>query len=124
LAPRRRGQVLAGFVVAGAGLIGLVAMRGAGTPSSAAPWVCTLSHLSIGAAPLLLALALLRKSAIGPARAALAGLAVGTTGAMIGEIGCEQGWMHVLVWHLSAWVALAIVAGLVSRRLMPRSFAP
>lgn len=124
LAPRRRTRLVAGFLVAAVGLVGLVLVRGAGVVSTAAPWVCTLSHLSVGAAPLVLALTLLRKSAMGPVRAALAGIAVGTTGAMLGELACEQGWAHVAVWHLGAWVGLVLVAMAVSSRLVPRSFAP
>lgn len=124
ISPRRRGRVLAGFGVAAAGFAGLVAVRGAGVASTAAPWVCTLSHLSMGAAPLVVALLLLRKSALSPARAALGGLAVGSTGAMLGELACEQSWAHVAVWHLGAWVGLSVIAVLVARRLVPRSFAP
>ena len=110
IAPRRRGRVLAGFAAATAGIVGLVAIRGTGVVSATAPWVCTLSHLSIGAAPLVVALLLLRNAAISGPRAALAGLAVGTTGAMLGELACEQSWMHVAVWHLGAWLGLAIVS--------------
>ena len=124
LAPRRPGQLLGGFVVAVVGLVGLVMVRGEGHVSAAAPWVCTVSHLALGVGPLVLALALLRKSALSPARAALTGLGVGTTGAMLGELACGQSWAHVAVWHLSAWVGLAMVAMVASRRLVPRSFAP
>lgn len=124
LAPRRRGRLLAALVVAAAGFVGLVLVRGPGLASTAAPWVCTLSHLAVAGAPLVLALALLRKAAIGPARAGLAGLAVGSVGAMLGELACEQGWTHVASWHLGAWVAVGAVALLASRRLVPRSFAP
>lgn len=124
IAPRRRGRVLAGFGAAAAAVIGLVAIRGTGVVSATAPWVCTLSHLSIGAAPLVVALLLLRKAAISGPRAALVGLAVGTTGAMLGELACEQSWMHVAVWHLGAWLGLAVVSVVIARRLVPRSFAP
>ncbi len=124
LAPRRPGQLLAGFGVAGAGLLGLVLVRGGGHISETAPWVCTLSHLGLGAGPMVLALTVLKKSAIHPARAALLGLGVGATGAMLGELACEQSWAHVAVWHLAAWGGLAAIASVVSRRLVPRSFAP
>ncbi len=124
LAPRRPGQLLAGFGVAGVGLLGLVLVRGEGHISETAPWVCTLSHLGLGAGPMVLALTVLKKSAIQPARAALLGLGVGATGAMLGELACEQSWAHVAVWHLAAWGGLAVIASVVSRRLVPRSFAP
>lgn len=124
LAPRRPGQLLAGFAVAAVGLVGLVWVRGEGHASTMAPWVCTVSHLGLGAGPMILALAVLKKSAIHPARAALLGLGVGATGAMLGELACEQSWAHVAVWHLGAWAGLAAIASVVSRRLVPRSFAP
>ena len=124
LAPRRPGQLIAGYAVAAIGLLALVLLRGEGHPSTTAAWVCTLSHAALGAGPLVLMLSLLRKSALGTARTALAGLAVGATGAMLGELSCEQGWAHVAVWHLGAWVGLAVVALAVSRRLVPRSYAP
>lgn len=124
VSPRKRGRVLAGFGAAAFGVAGLVLVRGAGVVSTAAPWVCTLSHLSIGAGPLVAALLVLRKSALSSSRAALAGLAVGSTGAMLGELACEQSWAHVAVWHLGAWLGLAVLSVVVARRLVPRSFAP
>lgn len=124
LAPRRPGQLIVGYVIAALGLVGLVLLRGEGNPSSTPAWVCTVSHMALGAGPLVLMLAMLRKSALGAARTALAGLAVGATGAMLGELSCEQGFAHVAVWHLGAWAGLAVIAMLVARRLVPRSFAP
>lgn len=124
LAPRRPGQLLAGFAVAAVGLVGLVLVRGEGHVSALAPWVCTVSHLGLSAGPMILALAVLKKSAIDPARAALLGLGVGATGAMLGELACEQSWAHVAVWHLGAWAGLAAIASVVSRRLVPGSYAP
>jgi hypothetical protein len=124
LAPRRLGQLIAGYVIAVIGLVGLVLLRGEGHPSTTPEWVCTVSHLALGAGPLVLMLAMLRKSALGAARTALAGLAVGATGAMLGELACEQSFAHVAVWHLAAWIGLGVIALLVARRLVPRSFAP
>lgn len=124
LAPRRPGQLIIGYVIAAIGLVGLVLLRGEGHPSETPAWVCTVSHAALGAGPLGLMLAMLRKSALGAARTALAGLAVGATGAMLGELSCEQGFAHVAVWHLGAWIGLAVIALLIGRRLVPRSFAP
>lgn len=126
LAPRRRGQVLVGLLLGAAAVVAVVLVRRSeGGQASAAPaWMCTISQLAVGAGPLVLALALLRKSAVTATRAALVGLAVGTTGAAIGELACNQSWEHVAVWHLAAWLGVATVAVLVSSRLRPRSFAP
>ncbi|MBL8958017.1 MAG: DUF1109 domain-containing protein, partial [Myxococcaceae bacterium] len=63
-------------------------------------------------------------SAPHPVRAALAGLAVGTCGALIGEVGCAQPWQHVLVYHLSAWLALMGACAVFARRLARSSYAP
>ena len=124
LAPRRTWLRASGFVLGLVGLVGLVLVRRSSGVGTAPEWVCTVSHLAVGAAPLAFALSMLRKSAIDPLRAALLGLAVGTTGAVVGELACERSWTHVAIWHLGAWVGLAIVAALVSRQLRPRSFAP
>lgn len=124
LAPRRRGQLMIGFAIGLVGLVGVVLARQTHGIGTAPQWVCSASHLAVGIAPLTLALALLRKSAIDPLRAGLLGLAVGTTGAVVGELACEQSWAHVAVFHLGAWILLGVISGIVSRRLVPRSFAP
>lgn len=124
LAPRRRGALAGGFALALVGMVGLVLARHTSTPGTAPAWVCTLSHLAVAAAPLVFGLWLLRKSAIDPLRAGLLGLAVGTTGAMLGELACEQGASHVAVWHLGPWLLLGLIAAIASSRIIPRSFAP
>jgi hypothetical protein len=124
LAPRRRGRLLIGFALAASGMIGLVLSRQTASVNSLPAWVCTFTHFTVGLAPLGFGLSLLRKSAIDPIRAGLLGLAIGSTGAIVGELACEQSWTHVAIWHLGAWALLGAVATLVSRRLVPRSFAP
>ena len=108
------------FVVA----VGMVSRRGEGLASAQPEWVCTVSHLALGTGPLGLALVKLRRSAWNGWRSLAAGLSVGTVGAVAGEVGCTQGWSHVLVFHLTPWLAVAAVALLVSRRLARWSFAP
>lgn len=126
LAPPSWGRL--GFAVAAglSGLVGLVVLRAMGVtaPSAQPEWLCTATHLGAGVAPLGVALAMLKKSAPHPVRAVLAGLAVGTCGALIGEIGCAQPWQHVLVFHLSAWLALVAACAVVARRLVRSSYAP
>lgn len=111
-----------GLVAASAALI--VLMRGAGAESELPEWVCTVSHLGIGLAPASVAIVLLRNMAPNRLRAVVAGLASGTTGAAVGEFGCAQSAAHVAVFHLSAWVAVALLVAFVSSRLTPRSYAP
>jgi hypothetical protein len=93
-------------------------------PSSSPAWACTLSHIGVAVLPGVIALATLRRSAFNVLRATVAGLAVGASGALVGELVCEQGPLHVLLFHLPAWVFSTLVVAFVSSRLTPRSFAP
>ncbi len=111
-----------GLVVLSAALIVLV--RGAGAPSPQPEWVCTVSHLAVGLAPAAVVIVLLRGMAPNRLRSVLAGLAAGTTGAIVGEFGCGQSAGHVAIFHLSAWAAVALLVALISSRLTPRSYAP
>lgn len=119
----RRDRFVALGMVAVTALM-LVALRGEGTPSQLPPFVCTLSHLGVGLVPAGFVLLLLRGMAPNGWRSLLAGLAAGTTGAAVGELGCAQSAAHVAVFHLSAWVAISLVVWLVSRRLGRSSYAP
>ena len=111
-----------GLVVLSAALIVLV--RGAGAPSPQPEWVCAVSHLAVGLAPAAVVIVLLRGMAPNRLRSVLAGLAAGTTGAIVGEFGCGQSAGHVAIFHLSAWAAVALLVALISSRLTPRSYAP
>lgn len=105
-------------------MLALVITRGAGHPGSQPEWVCTVTHLSLGVGPLVVALAGLRRSAPNVLRSVVAGVAVGTGGAIAGEIGCDQSWQHVLAFHLTPWVAVIVAVVLISRRIRHTSFAP
>lgn len=98
--------------------------RGAGMPSDSPEWVCSVSHLGVGLVPLGFALAGLRQSAPSWGRALAAGLGAGTTGALLGELVCHRGMRHVLVYHVGAWLLLALACAVISRGLRRRSFAP
>jgi len=101
-----------------------VLSRGAGAPSSTPEWVCSASHLGIGLIPLAFALWGLRQSAWRWSRAIAAGLGAGTAGALLGELACHRGALHVLVHHVSAWIVVAAACVFFSRRARPRTFAP
>jgi hypothetical protein len=101
----------------------LVALRPEGAGHSP-EWVCTLSHLGIGLLPLGVALAQLKSVAPDPKRALLGGLSAGCIGAMLGEVACGRGPLHVAVYHLTAWAVIGVAAVLVARTIKPRSFAP
>ena len=119
--PRARWGIVFATALA---MAALVVTRGAGHPSALPQWVCTVSHLSLGFGPFVLALFTLRRSAPNLLRSMVAGLAVGTVGAIVGEVGCDQGWQHVLVFHLVPWLALTAASVLVSSRMSRWSYAP
>lgn len=125
LSPSGRRMRLGGVVLAMVSAAVLVASRAEPHVAPTLPgWVCTASHFGVALVPLAVALLSLRAAAFLPLRAIVAGLAVGTTGALVGELACAQGWRHVAGYHLSAWALVAAVALVVSRTLKPRSYAP
>ena len=125
LSPSGRRMRLGGVVLAMVSATVLVASRAEPHVEPTLPgWVCTASHFGVALVPLAVALLSLRGAAFLPLRAIVAGLAVGTTGALVGELACAQGWRHVAGYHLSAWALVAAVALVVSRTLKPRSYAP
>jgi hypothetical protein len=125
LSPRGHRLRVAGILLAGVSAATLVLARGSPHVEPTLPgWVCTASHVAVGLGPLIVALLALRSAAFRPMRALVAGLAVGTTGALVGELACTQDWLHVAGYHLSAWALLAIIEVMVSRSLKSWSFAP
>jgi hypothetical protein len=124
LAPLPRRAPLLGAAAGALGVALLAVVRGDGLPGTAPEWVCTATHLGAGVLPLFVMLAALKRAAPNPMRALSAGLAVGTTGALIGELACGRGWLHVLEYHVSAWVVIAAVCVLIARRQKPISYAP
>jgi hypothetical protein len=71
-----------------------------------------------------MALLLLRKMAFNLSRAVVAGLAVGTTGALLGELMCGRNAAHIAVFHLASWVLASLAVVALSTRISRRSFAP
>lgn len=124
-APRRnalRWAALGLALVAGA--LAVLA-RYPSTQGSAVPgWACTVNHLLVALLPFGFAIRLMRQSALSPLRSLTFGVGIGTTGAIVGELACAQGFMHVIVFHLGAWLLVAAAALGISRRLSPRSYAP
>jgi hypothetical protein len=125
LSPRGHWQRRAGVALAMVSAAALVLARGTPHTASTFPeWVCTASHVAVGTVPLVVALLALRSAVFQPLRALVAGLAVGTTGAFLGELACGQGWRHVAGYHLLAWGLVTVAALVISRSLKPRSYAP
>ncbi len=118
----RVGALLGATLVAGA----LVWARPAETavPSSAPEWLCTVLHLAVAAPAAFFAVTLLRGMAPSTPRALAAGLGVGTTGALLGELLCERDAAHVAGYHLAAWLLAAFAVVVIARTVKTRSWAP
>ncbi len=121
-----RGRLRRPLVLVGgpALMAALVLSRGSGAPSSTPEWVCSVSHVGIGLLPLAFALWGLRQAAWRWWRALAAGLGAGTAGALLGELACRRGALHVLRYHVGAWLLVAGACVLLSRAMRPRTFAP
>jgi hypothetical protein len=109
-----------------AGAAALVATRPphAMAPHASPEWVCTASHLAVAVPAIIVAGVLLRGFARSLSRALAAGIAVGTTGALLGELLCGGAAAHIALFHLGAWLLVTVVVSLVSLSLSRRSYAP
>jgi hypothetical protein len=79
-------------------------------------WICSVPQLLGSLMPLALVLHGLRRCPWNWRRSATAGLALGSTGVVWGEMVCERGAMHVLSHHGGVWVLLLVACLLLSRR--------
>lgn len=118
----RRGAWL--FAALSAGAMVLTRPAQLTSLSSTPEWVCTLSHLAVAGPAAVVALLLLREMALNLSRSVVAGLAVGTTGALLGELLCGRDAPHIALFHLSSWALAAGAVTALSTRLQRRSFAP
>lgn len=88
-------------------------------------WACSLLHLAVATPAALVALRFLLPSmAFDPGRSVTAGLSVGTTGALLGELLCGRNAEHIAVFHLAAWALAALAVLAVSSQVRPRTYAP
>ncbi len=126
LAPRRTWSRVAGVAggLLAAGWMVLSRSHGLTYAPTMPEWFCSVSHFATALPPLLVALFVLRRVQTQLIRPLVAGIAVGTTGAMLGEIGCARGFFHVFLFHLSVWAVVAVVTLLISSRLKKQSYAP
>ncbi len=115
-----------GWALAAVSAVTLVGTRPAQVSSlSTSPeWVCTLSHLGVAVPAMVVALLLLRGMAFNAGRAIAAGLAVGTTGALLGELMCGRNAAHIAVFHLASWSLAAVAVVALSFTARRKSFAP
>jgi hypothetical protein len=102
----------------------VLAFRGEGHASTSPQWVCSVSHLGAELLPGFIALQVLRAFWPGRLRALLAGATVGLTGVMLGELACERGATHVLLFHVPVLVGVSLAVAWWSSRGPRRSFAP
>lgn len=123
--PPRWSRMLPALLLGGSGMAMIVLERAErGLTAASAGWVCSVSHLSVDLVPFVAALMLLRQSARNVPRAVVAGLAMGTVGPLLGELGCPAGWQHVLVWHVGAWTLLVLLAAVIAPRMRRLTHAP
>lgn len=126
LSPGRSRLAEASWLTAAGGVLAVMLGRVLVTPpvDPTTGWICLVTELLAGLAPLALVLVGLRDSGWNLRRAVTAGVALGAAGFIWGEVACERGLAHVLLHHGGAWLALALACVYLSRRLRPRSFAP
>jgi hypothetical protein len=123
--PGRRGlRFGALFLVVGAAAAMVLGRASAADPGTSPEWLCTVSHIAAAIPAGAVGLFGLRGLAPNRLRAVLAGLGIGTVGALLGELMCERGPGHIAAYHLSAWAIVAAVVVVVAARLTPRSYAP
>jgi hypothetical protein len=114
LAPRR--SVWAPVSWGAAALGAALALAGhAGAVTDSPGWICSVIQGLGGLAPLALVLRALRGRPFEWWRSISAGVALGTAGAIWGEIGCQRGALHVLAHHGGSWLVLLAACVLASR---------
>ncbi|MGV3621007.1 MAG: NrsF family protein [Archangium sp.] len=91
--------------------------------SSAPEWLCTALHLVVAGPAIFAAVMALRSMAPSIPRAIAAGLAAGTTGALLGEMLCERDAAHVAIFHLAAWTIAATLVVVIGSRVKRSSWA-
>jgi hypothetical protein len=125
IAPGRSRLGPMSWALAALGVLAVIARRdGAGPPAELPGWICSASHLAVGLIPLALVVRRLRDIAFDFRRAFTAGLALGVSAPLWGEIACERGRGHVVLHHLGALVLLATVCHLLARSGERRGYAP
>lgn len=116
--------VVAGLLSLG-GAAALVLTRPLAPAAHASPeWVCSVSHLGVALPAMVAAAFALRRFTPSTWRAVLAGIAVGTTGALLGELLCAGNATHIAVFHLGAWVVATSAVTLAALRVKKTSYAP
>ena len=125
IAPGRSRLGPVSWALAAPGVVVVLAHRHAGGGHTALPgWICSASHLAVGLVPLTLVVRRLRDISFSFRRAFTAGLALGVSAPLWGEVACERGLSHTLVHHVGSLVLLAVACLVLSRTGRRRSYAP
>ena len=119
----KRGQLIS-LIAFAAAAVALVLVRKPVGDSSLPEWICTATHVGFGAVPLIIGLVALRRGGMRLLAGLALGVSAGTTGAMVGELGCGRDSTHVLLFHVTAWAVMILAGALLSRFVKPRSHAP
>lgn len=116
--------VVAGLLALG-GAAALVFTRPLAPAVHTSPeWVCSASHLGVALPAMVAAAFALRRFAPTVWRAMLAGVAVGTTGALLGELMCAGNATHIALFHLGAWAVATTAVTVAALRMKKTSYAP
>ncbi|MFZ5439514.1 MAG: NrsF family protein [Myxococcota bacterium] len=107
-----------------AAVVSVLVLRADGHESSSPQWLCTVSHFGTELLPAAVAIFVMRSFDPGRLRATLAGAAVGLTGLFLGELACERGLVHVLLFHVPVLLVMVVLLPWLAERLGRRSFAP
>ncbi|QSQ13059.1 DUF1109 domain-containing protein [Myxococcus landrumensis] len=126
--PRRRTVPGWAVGIAALGLGAGVVLAGSGQqtrPLLASVLGCVGMELAVTTVPLAVTLVLLCRSAFHPVRALAAGLAASSVSLLILHLRCAEGSpSHLLLGHITPWLALSGLAVLLRRLLPTRSYAP
>lgn len=125
IAPGRSRLGPVSWALAALGVLVVLARRHTAGADTALPgWICSASHLAVGLVPLTLVVRRLRDITFSFRRAFTAGLALGVSAPLWGEVACERGLSHTLIHHVGSLVLLALACLILSRTGPRRSYAP
>jgi hypothetical protein len=120
------GNTWSRWAALGTGALALaVTFSGATASGTVGANTCAQLELFVSVLPVVVTLAALMQLAFDPLRAAVAGAAAAAVGVGVLCVHCPNtALMHISVFHLAPWLAVAVLAAAARRALPSRSLAP